>query len=455
MAAAWEMQVSSGNWVEAPFKPPASIKAGKKCEFVFEGVPCVIEFTSLTVATVTAKNKTYIARLKPETSGTEKAGKGLESSGPKPPGPLTLVPGEDASVLGREWRCKFADGEGSEGGLIKSKADVPPGSASFESCHEILEKAAADAEASKMQEHIEALKAMLPDMNKQPSKPRIRQMAKLLGVPQMVQYRTLPMPVLFQNVQHEFLKCVFEQRGADPSGSGCSHTVAFAREARTITGPSSSCSSRSAAIATDARAMKRPAAALTPTQNPAEQPRVMKPKGRTEEYRQRNAKRKSDTRSRKGRKQKQNREGRKQNRDRRHRKTLRVLNVQRPWARLLLTGAKKVEVRKYPLKNYMDEDLWLLETKGERAPRDFASAIIGAIRFGQDFEYQDLPAFRADEHRHCIPQGSSFDWQPSKTPKLYGWVVQVASLLARSLPPPKTKGMIGAKACGHRTTLPE
>ncbi len=60
-------------------------------------------------------------------------------------------------------------------------------------------------------------------------------------------------------------------------------------------------------------------------------------------------KRKPDTRSRQGRKQ--NRQGRKQNRDRRHRKTLRVLNVQRPWARLLLTGAKQVEVRKYPLKN--------------------------------------------------------------------------------------------------------
>ena len=126
-----------------------------------------------------------------------------------------------------------------------------------------------------------------------------------------------------------------------------------------------------------------------------------------EEYRKRNAKRKSDTRSRQGRKQsrqgrklsrqgrkqsrqgrkqirqgrKQSRQSRKQNGDRRHRKTFRVLNVQRPWARLLLTGVKKVDVRKYPLKNYMDENLWLLETKGEGAPRDFASRIIGSIRY--------------------------------------------------------------------------
>ena len=178
-------------------------------------------------------------------------------------------------------------------------------------------------------------------------------------------------------------------------------------------------------------------------------------------------KRKPDTRSRQGRKQnrqgrkqnrqgrKQNRQGRKQNRDRRHRKTLRVLNVQRPWARLLLTGAKQVEVRKYPLKNYMDEDLWVLETKGERAPRDFASGIIGIIRFWRDFEYQDLQTFRADEHQHRILKGSSFDWQPSKTPRLHGWVVASASLLAHSLPPPKAKGMIGAKATSRRATLPK
>ena len=109
-------------------------------------------------------------------------------------------------------------------------------------------------------------------------------------------------------------------------------------------------------------------------------------KDRTEEYRTRNAKRKSDTRSRQGRKQsrqgrKQSRRSRKQSCDRRHRKTFRVLNVQRPWARLLLTGVKKVDVRKYPLKNYMDENLWLLETKGEGAPRDFASRKIGSIRY--------------------------------------------------------------------------
>jgi len=34
---------------------------------------------------------------------------------------ITLVPGVEASLLGREWRCKFADGGGNDGGLINSK----------------------------------------------------------------------------------------------------------------------------------------------------------------------------------------------------------------------------------------------------------------------------------------------------------------------------------------------
>jgi len=44
---------------------------------------------------------------------------GVFSSVPKT---LTLVPGVEASLLGREWRCKFADGGGADGGLINSKA---------------------------------------------------------------------------------------------------------------------------------------------------------------------------------------------------------------------------------------------------------------------------------------------------------------------------------------------
>lgn len=61
---AWEMQVSSGAWVDAPFKPPARIEEGKKATFTFQSIPCTIEFKSTTEAIVTAKDKSYIARPK-------------------------------------------------------------------------------------------------------------------------------------------------------------------------------------------------------------------------------------------------------------------------------------------------------------------------------------------------------------------------------------------------------
>jgi len=60
----WEMQVSSGAWVDAPFKPPVRIEEGKKATFTFQNIPCTIEFKSTTEAVVTAKDKTYIARPK-------------------------------------------------------------------------------------------------------------------------------------------------------------------------------------------------------------------------------------------------------------------------------------------------------------------------------------------------------------------------------------------------------
>jgi len=63
MAALWEMQVSSG-WVDACFKPPAKIEAGKQCQFTFQGIPCTIGFLSEIEGIVSAKDKKYPARPK-------------------------------------------------------------------------------------------------------------------------------------------------------------------------------------------------------------------------------------------------------------------------------------------------------------------------------------------------------------------------------------------------------
>ena len=78
--------------------------------------------------------------------------------------------------------------------------------ATMEKCREVLEKAGAGATWSQSREHIEALQAMLPDMHKQPSKSRIRELATHLGVSQKKHGKNLQTHQLFANVQDVFLR---------------------------------------------------------------------------------------------------------------------------------------------------------------------------------------------------------------------------------------------------------
>ena len=152
---------------------------------------------------------------------------------------------------------------------------------------------------------------------------------------------------------------------------------------------------------------------------------------------------------------------------------LRGINIQQPWARLILDGCKTIEARKYPLRGYLNELLWVIETSGTckrtidmdrptglqpeqllgrrhrrvRAPA-FSSKIIGVVRFGSDHEYTDVQQWRSDEKRHCITECSQFDWNgaESEVPKMYGWHVESAHYLTEPQRAPVKKGMIGCKA---------
>ncbi len=203
---------------------------------------------------------------------------------------------------------------------------------------------------------------------------------------------------------------------------------------------------------------------------------AMKRRDRTGEYRKRNKKRASDTRvrvrtdARKGRLRTDTRvrvrtdarkgrlcadtRVRKSRVQKREQNTLRCLNVQRPWAQLLVTGVKAVEVRKYPLTNYRHEDLWVVETKGadRDVRRDLEARIVGTIRFERNFKYKSLAHFREDKARHCIDKGSAFDWDTDKIPRMYGWEVSNARPFSRPLMPPAVKGVIGASALTRRGT---
>ena len=156
----------------------------------------------------------------------------------------------------------------------------------------------------------------------------------------------------------------------------------------------------------------------------------------------------------------------------------RGLNIQKPWARLILEGVKTVEARRYPLKNYENTTLWIIETPqkasfarlsadqlalvfGEdtsresiqlqrRRPGDVQAAkqrahIVGTVLFAGCFEYMDYEQWRADAHRHRMPAGSDFDWNPNAGP-MYGWLVGIARALIEPQPAPVKRGMIGSAA---------
>ena len=75
-------------------------------------------------------------------------------------------------------------------------------------CREILEEATAKEEQAQTQEQINVLKAMITDMDQKPKKPRIREMAKLLNVPQKQEGNSLKIDDLYRAVQKSFLKNV-------------------------------------------------------------------------------------------------------------------------------------------------------------------------------------------------------------------------------------------------------
>ena len=78
-------------------------------------------------------------------------------------------------------------------------------------------------------------------------------------------------------------------------------------------------------------------------------------------------------------------------------KHLRGINIQWPWARLILDGLKTVEARKYDLMGYLNEDLWIIETpgRGQRDKGKLGPRIVGIVGFDGSFQYTDLACWRA------------------------------------------------------------
>lgn len=96
------------------------------------------------------------------------------------------------------------------------------------------------------------------------------------------------------------------------------------------------------------------------------------------------------------------------------------LNIQAPWANLLIDGLKSVETRSYhlPLK-YEGVELYLVETPGKLGK--FKARVIGTISFSHSFKYTTKTDWINDYNRHLVSQNDPlYSWNDK--PK-YGWVV--------------------------------
>eukprot|EP00553_Chaetoceros_curvisetus_P014326 CAMPEP_0204642226 /NCGR_PEP_ID=MMETSP0717-20131115/51572_1 /ASSEMBLY_ACC=CAM_ASM_000666 /TAXON_ID=230516 /ORGANISM="Chaetoceros curvisetus" /LENGTH=299 /DNA_ID=CAMNT_0051662983 /DNA_START=898 /DNA_END=1797 /DNA_ORIENTATION=- len=111
------------------------------------------------------------------------------------------------------------------------------------------------------------------------------------------------------------------------------------------------------------------------------------------------------------------------------------LEMQRPWAQLLLDNVKTIETRAYDLpKSLIGKRIDILESKGAGdcvsglsnvlvgGEIDKSVRRIGWAIFDRVIVYRYKAKFRADEKKHCVQPDSNYSWNDN-TSVIYGWVV--------------------------------
>eukprot|EP00931_Biecheleriopsis_adriatica_P110118 TRINITY_DN84398_c0_g1_i1.p1 TRINITY_DN84398_c0_g1~~TRINITY_DN84398_c0_g1_i1.p1 ORF type:complete len:265 (-),score=38.76 TRINITY_DN84398_c0_g1_i1:65-760(-) len=112
------------------------------------------------------------------------------------------------------------------------------------------------------------------------------------------------------------------------------------------------------------------------------------------------------------------------------------LEIQTPWSRMLLSGSKTIETRRYPLPAaLLGRPISVLETDEGQArisglpdevpAGDAAVRLAGTVTFGSCVEYSSLAEWLRDECRHCVPSDSPYAWTSDQV--VFGWVVEAAA----------------------------
>ena len=117
------------------------------------------------------------------------------------------------------------------------------------------------------------------------------------------------------------------------------------------------------------------------------------------------------------------------------------LNVQEPWASLLLSGKKTIETRTYPCTSaYLLRPIGIVATRRQELPK---SCLIGLVTIEENIEFDSLEKFRAFEHEHLVAAGSQFDWKRER-PK-WGWRLTVLALVAPTVVALPKRGIVWTK----------
>ena len=120
------------------------------------------------------------------------------------------------------------------------------------------------------------------------------------------------------------------------------------------------------------------------------------------------------------------------------RETFTGLNIQYPISQTILNGTKTVETRTYPLPNkHVEKPMLIVETPGKTGK--FKARIVAKVTFGPSFQYKSKSEFRKDVVRHCVEEGSEWDWKDK--PK-WGWPIQKIELINPSIESKKRIGIV-------------
>mmetsp|Transcript_3807 Transcript_3807/g.9991 ORF Transcript_3807/g.9991 Transcript_3807/m.9991 type:complete len:917 (+) Transcript_3807:110-2860(+) len=115
------------------------------------------------------------------------------------------------------------------------------------------------------------------------------------------------------------------------------------------------------------------------------------------------------------------------------------LELQNPWAGLVVDGKKSIETRSYALPpSLIGKKIMIIESCSGQAgvsslgncislsqtETDRGTKIIGWCIFSSIKEYTTGKDFRAEENQHLVTQDSGYGWKEGKTKTVYGWIVK-------------------------------